>query len=674
MTCSPKYPISLTTEQGLNIIVDSPIIGTASQFIPHAVDTNLHADFVQFVHDVPQGMLSSAKFQITQELMTLMRVPVDPDEYNQYSLLKLPHNAPTNKRNQKVCALIRHESAFTNSCALCALMLVFKNLEGVDKVQLIMLPDSSCKLIESSDLSKNVLKTNPWNRVLNRLKIAPSEIVHDSHAILQAKQEASLLAAGYNIQLEQPDQNKQRLSHMSLTLVTDLANTTLTVCKKHLRETTNRLLQRYVTSCKQIGASAVVGIQETIVVSDEHYIQMEIEHIGRMFCSLRAVQDDRFIASTTVNFAKQMVFATIMGPQYTNLFGLQKIALLTATKMQSVLTPEFLSTFVISNDAATKNMMTLMLSNDLYDEIRNVNPYVLKRVTDFVLTEHVSYENTMQVQEHMFQNSTLYSQKRLRASITAPTSQKADRSAWLGLTDKFSIQKMVAARGVATAQLFCKNEELPVSDDVYAHFSNLSTARIIHQSTYEETVDKRTYMMWHGPSDNGEPQPLSSVMTRSNPQFFFTQSQTPQKRDLRVYRQHEGINALIAEFKDDETLKHVTASKDVDRGGPLICALLDACGDDHSSLYQTALINLVFRTMLQHESQELNCASWLQHFRGQWLLNHYQAVPVGEIEANKLYLEYSLFSECLKRNVQGLQIPADVFSVVAQEVLPFPCV
>jgi hypothetical protein len=33
-----------------------------------------------------------------------------------------------------------------------------------------------------------------------------------------------------------------------------------------------------------------------------------------------------------------------------------------------------------------------------------------------------------------------------------------------------------------------------------------------------------------------------------------------------------------------------------------------------------------------------------------------------------------LFSECLKRNVQGLQIPANVFSVVVQEVLPFPSV
>jgi hypothetical protein len=393
-----------------------------------------------------------------------------------------------------------------------------------------------------------------------------------------------------------------------------------------------------------------------------------------MLCSLQAVQDDRFIASTTVNFAKKSVFATILAPQYTNLFGLQKIALLTATKLQSVLTPEFLSKFVISNNAATKNMMGLMLSNDLHDEIRNVDAYVLKRVTDFVLNNHGNHDDQVQMQEHVFQNSSVYNQRQLRASIATPTAQKADRSAWLGLSDKFSIQKMIAARGVATAQLFCQNEELPVSDHVYAHFSNFSTARMVYQSTNEETVDKRTYMMWHEPSDNGEPQPLSSVMTKSNPQFFFTQSQTPQERELRVYRQHEGKNILIAEFQDDDNLKYATASKHVDRKGPLVCALLDACDDKHSTLYQTALINLVFRTVLQHESQELNYANWLHHFRGQWLLHHYQPEPVGVVEANKLYLEYSLFSECLKRNVQGLQIPADVFSVVAQEVLPFPCV
>jgi hypothetical protein len=671
---SRVFPHSIT-DTDLNITANSPGVGRASHFIPHAVDVNLHADFVQFLHDIPQGVLSEAKFQLTSELMTLMRVPLDPDEYSKHTLLKLPHTAVLTKRNQKVCAFIRQESQFTNSCALRALMLVFQDSQGDNKVQMIMLPDSSCILSEASKMSKNILKKNPWNRILNSLKISPSEIVHDAHAILQAKQEASLMAAGYNIQLEQPEQIKQRFSHMSLSLMTNLANTNLSICKTHLREMMNVLLKRYVTACKTTGTSAVEGIEEKIMVSDDNYICMRIEHMGRLNCSLQSVQDNRFIASTTVNFAKKMVFATILAPEYTNVFGLQKIALLTATKLQSVLTPEFMAKFLIPDNDATNNLMQLMLSNDLYDEIRGVNAYVLKRVTDFVLTDEVNYEDKANVQEHVFQNSTLYHEKRLRASIAAPNAQKADRSAWLGLYDKFSIHKMVAARGVATTQLFCNLMQLPVSDCVYAHFSNLSTARMVYQSTCAETTEKRTYMMWHEPSDNGVPKPLSSAMTGSTPQFFFTQSEMPDGRELRVYRQQEDRNTLIAEFKDDADLTHTTASECVDRKGPLICALLDNFADNgNTTLYQKALVNLVFRTLLQHSSQELNYASWLDCFRFQWLQNHYQTNAVGQIEANELYLEYSLFSECLKRNVEGLQIPADVFSVVAQEVLPFPCV
>ena len=48
----------------------------------------------------------------------------------------------------------------------------------------------------------------------------------------------------------------------------------------------------------------------------------------------------------------------------------------------------------------------------------------------------------VQMQEHVFQNSSVYSQRQLRASIATPTAQKADRSAWLGLSDKFVPKKM----------------------------------------------------------------------------------------------------------------------------------------------------------------------------------------------------------------------------------------
>jgi len=664
---SSNFPLAVTNRD-LNITVDSPGIGNASQFIAHGVDTQMHHDFIQFVHDMPQGMMSDAKFRITHELMTLMGVPFEPTEYSKHRMLKLPYSA-SNKRNEKVCAFLRQESAFTDTCSLRAFMLLFTDLQGIDKVQLIILPNSSCTLCTSSKIIKN---KNPWNRILNSLNIAPSEISHSTESILQAKQEASLLAAGYNLQLEQPEQTKQRSSHMPLTLMTNNKNTNLSICKTHLREGMDVFLQQYVTACKQTNCTSIEGLQERIMVSDDHYIRMRIEHLGRICCSLHSVHEDRFISSTTVNFAKKMVFATIMDPEYTNVFGLQKIALMTATKVQSVLTPEFLANYVISKDPATTNLLQLMLSHDLHDEIRQANVDVLKRVTDFVLTDTMNYEDGMKAKEHVFQNSSLYTQNRLRVSIACPIHQKADRSAWLNVNDKLSIDKMVAARGVATAQLVCNNMQVPVSDKMFAYFSGSSTARMVCHSNFEDTVDKRTYTMWHEPRDSGAPQPLSCVMNRPNPQFFFTQSQISDARDLKIYRQHNGTNTLIAEFKDNDNMNNVTYFENSDRNGPLICALLDAYGGSgNATLYQTALVNLLFRTSLQHQSQEINYADWLDHFQNQWIQQHYQSEPVGNIEANTLYLEYSMFSECLKRNVQGLHIPADVFSLVAQEVLPF---
>ena len=115
----------MPVDHDLNIIVNSPDRGSASQYIAHAVDVDLHAEFVQFLHDMPHGIWSEAKLQITHELMTLLRVPMNPEEYDRYSLLKLPHCVISQKRNQKVCALVRRENPSLNSCALRALMRVF---------------------------------------------------------------------------------------------------------------------------------------------------------------------------------------------------------------------------------------------------------------------------------------------------------------------------------------------------------------------------------------------------------------------------------------------------------------------------------------------------------------------------------------------------------------------
>jgi hypothetical protein len=673
--------VKMETSCNLNISVDAPKIGGGSQYIAHAVDTTAHSDFVQFLHDMSKGTLHTEKFQFTHELMTLLGVPQGVDEYSRHYLLKLPHMMPPNKRDHKVCVLLRRQSMLSTTCAMRALMLLFRDRQGVDKMQVILLPDSTCTLVDSTRLGKNALKTDPWRRVLNRLQIAPAEIVHDVHAILQAKQETILLSAGYSLRLEQPEQLKQRLSHMTITLLHNtLSDTNLEICKSHLREKLDSLLKQYVVSCKEMGATAVPGITETIAVSEHHCINIEMVHMARLCCSLKSVQDGSVISSTTVNFAKNMVFATVLAPMYRNVIGLQKIALLAAAKLQTALTPEFLAHYVIPMDASSKQLMQLMLSKDLHDEIRNANPYVTQLVTDFMLTDRVSFEEKTRLQQHVFQNSTLLSEKRLRSSAATPTTHKADRCAGGGLYDKFNTHNMIAARGVATAQLFCIRAQLPSSENCYAQFSNVSTMRVVKQSTATENVlaenmGKRTYLTWHTPSDSGVPQTLADVKDASVQQFFFTQSQRPAVRELRVYRQQDEVHTPIAVFKDNFELEKLNTSGCRERHAPLICALLKSyVGDNKTSLYRKALINLIFRTLLRQRSQQDTNGHWLEHFRCEWLQKHYQEEPVSEKEANKLYLEYSLFSECLKRNVQGLQIPANVFSVVVQEVLPFPSV
>lgn len=434
----------------------------------------------------------------------------------------------------------------------------------------------------------------------------------------------------------------------------------------HLREKLDSLLKQYMGSCKEMGAAAVPDITETIAVSEHHCINIEMAHMARLCCSLKSVQDGSVISSTTVNFAKNVVFATILAPEYTNVFGLQKIALLAAAKLQNAPTPEFLAHYVIPTDTTSKQLMQLMLSKDLCDELRDANPYVTQLVTDFVLTDRVSFEEKTRLQQHVFQNSTLLSEKRLRSSAAAPTTHKSDHSDWVGLDDKFNKHNMIAARGVATAQLFCSMAQLPSSENSYAQFSSVSTMRVVKQSTVAtEPMGKRTYLKWH----------TSDAKDASISQFFFTKSQRPEVRELRVYRQQDEVHTPIAVFKDEFELQKMNTSGCRERHAPLICALLKSyAGDNKTSLYRKALINLIFPTLLRQRPQEEINGNWLEHFRCEWLKNHYQEEPVTEKEANKLYLEYSLFSECLKRNVQGLQIPANVFSVVVQEVLPFPCV
>ena len=64
---------------------------------------------------------------------------------------------------------------------------------------------------------------------------------------------------------------------------------------------------------------------------------------------------------------------------------------------------------------------------------------------------------------------------------------------------------------------------------------------------------------------------------------------------------------------------------------------------------------------------------WLNHYRAEFLDDHFlkNATLIGN-PLDQLYVDYSIFGQCLKDQTLGSKIPTDMFALLVQQGLPFP--
>jgi hypothetical protein len=65
-------------------------------------------------------------------------------------------------------------------------------------------------------------------------------------------------------------------------------------------------------------------------------------------------------------------------------------------------------------------------------------------------------------------------------------------------------------------------------------------------------------------------------------------------------------------------------------------------------------------------------SSCLNYYRTQFLKEHIDDIPQTTASADELYIQYSLFSQCLKQYMHGSRTPSDMFALLVQQGIPFP--
>ena len=278
----------------------------------------------------------------------------------------------------------------------------------------------------------------------------------------------------------------------------------------------------------------------------------------------------------------------------------------------------------------------------------------------------------------------------------ATSSALAERPRWqdghtpAANSDKLMRQKMMSARGVATLSLYTNSEH---------DIDNLNTCVVFSTVKVPKTIYKESKSAGGSPVFakrlNWVDAPLPAGATHSRGSVQSCKSETPHQfmysfdkgtKELKVfdrYNNTEKTERTLAIFTNaDSTLRDdakIFVSQGVPKGS-LVGELINCC-EAHSSVYTRALTHLVLLDSMYrmglictNTSWGVYSNKWLNTYRADFLSVLAEGGVATGIQADQQYIDYCIFSQCLKQHINGTRMPCDSFSLLVQQGIPFPYV
>jgi hypothetical protein len=502
--------------------------------------------------------------------------------------------------------------------------------------------------------------------------------------------------------------------------------TSISVNSSGVDHIVSKLVATHLITLADIGNTVFPGVYD-MTLNNGYILSFTMPQPSRVRCSL--LKHDIPQVFCDVNFMNNMVYADVRTKGIHSVTGMQRLALRAANQLQANLTPDVLAIRLRKVGPTTRELLGLMLSTDLHTDIAHVMARDVPRSVTFCDTdvsrdvprsvtfcdtdastkhtdsllsstrnqlkvlinsfEKMGHEHLTLLQNTVFVNSDAYQKKRVTSSAGPDRPRWQDHTSVESTTDGLLTQKMMSARGVATLLLY-GNFDTPGSEKPFDNhrwvFSVSDIPRLVDAGLHGSSVrySGSKTLSWLSKNDierDARPVSFSYVMDKGSGVMRVSQKNSTNEK--HTFAMFPGKTELSVDNLQSK-IRTVTS----DPKGVLVNRLLNFA-NSHPVVYLRALASFVLLDAVRGQAihnqsstsskvlDDTICwskplSSCLNYYRTQFLKEHIDDIPQTTASADELYIQYSLFSQCLKQYMHGSRTPSDMFALLVQQGIPFP--
>jgi len=714
-----------TTNTYIKINATPPNSGITTTFLVEVVSAKLHQDTEEIMYATQPGkMAHDANTMLVNKILNDMGHSPSSEKYKLLCVSKSNTSESTMNGVDMVFALVGGaKTQNTQQHELRCILYAKTSANGERFIRTIKLPTATCQL-EYMTSYETYTPNKTWLSLLHSLKIADTNtnkasFMCENELEKYRKKNSDKPVSYCIIPTHRSTRDKGVCEEVSLGAngtINDLNIQFTRDGSKHVVHVDACALDLLSTDIKGKHRIMVSDVQSTPPTMYEiptknttFVLAITMPYATRVKCALMeksASGGVTYVASTDVNFCNNMIYTDMRAKGVEDVFGVQRIALRISNRLQENLTPVMIAQRLNTGHYETKNLMRLMSSTDLLTDLKYVIQYQtikdpkarnVTANTNARLFESINYvqQSTAQQlktnQDSVFATCSAFKHTRVTASISAERARWQDHHPDIASSDGLLRQKMTSARGVAVLSIRNQTNTRaekkdtteiagPTSDKkkglgihkectlgTYVLFSSSNIPRLVLR---DETVTVKKTPMYT------TSRPLDWTDT---PQFVYNYCKF--SKALQVI--HGSNPIALFEAPQPTPIKYPHQERPSvpisTAAGSLVRELLDL-STNSKSVYTRALAHRVITGAVDncgllktHIKPQTQTMSWLNHYRNQFLNDRCSKNKnIVGVELDQLYIDYSIFSQCLKDQAIGSKIPADMFALLVNTGIPFP--
>jgi hypothetical protein len=701
-----------------------PTVGMTTEFYGSIIPMASHSEMEQCMSDTRPGEVLHAGFPLIRQIITKV-VPkhrISPtDASDKYTLVNCSKRL--DKRDM-VFALVYKMSGnlHKGSHPLRAILRISGSPQGSRYIQVMAMPSSVCMVSESPiPRNEDVNPHTAWLRLLRNLDISETNtkltLDHTEQIWEHFCARNARLGMAYAVKSSPPPfVNDAQISmgpngvatEFNIRFTENGIDRDITVNSHVVDNLMCKLTETHRIAMSDIDNTVLPGVHD-MPLGSNYKLSFTMPQPSRVRCSLLTcdVKCPRTVVFCEVNFMNNMVYADVRTKGIRSVTGMQRLALRAANRLQVNLTPDVLATRLMKVGPTTRELLGLMLSTDLHADIADVMASDVSRSVKFSDTdasstkptnsllfntrnqlkgfinsfENMGHDQLTLLQNVVFINSDSYQNKRVTSSAGPDRLRWQDRQNVENATDGLLSQKMMSARGVATLLWYANFGTSGIEGPFDKHrwvFSVSDIPRLVDADLHDSGIQysgSKT-LSWVSTNNSGERQNSFSYVTDRI------------SGGIRVsQKNHATVRHTFAVFPGKTrplvgNLQSKIRTVDSNPKGVLVNRLLNFA-TSHPSVYLRALASFVLLDAVRGQTVSPmvldDTIGWskplsicLNYYRTQFLKEHIDDIPKTNTSADELYIQYSLFSQCLKQFMHGSRTPSDMFALLVQQGIPFP--